>query len=706
MQLNMNKELHQQIKLALQDKKTADVRHRVFSLRRPKVNAFRANHPEMEVKLQRIKKEALGNLAAYTARAVQQMKHNGFRVFEAKSTEDALRYIDGIITDKVVVKSKSNAVKEIKLIEHLQKKGLEVVETDLGDRICQLGNVNAAHPLGPAVHLPVERVAEIFSNYAGEKLKPDPHELVRWARESLRDTLIRARVAITGANAIAADTGSIVLTENEGNIRMAVSVPRVLVVVAGIEKIVPSLENCLDVVRCAAGFGVGQEIGTYISVVSGLADDGKSLLHPHGPQEVHVVLLRKGRWEILGTPLEKILHCINCGHCLRVCPVFNELGEQYGKPFFGGIGVLKVAALGNLDEAYLSGLDLCMGCRRCTEVCPAGIPTPDLIARVRERWVKQHGLKGVKKYLVRGLKRLPPLKRKLIFSSQWLYSVKNGRFRKARIKVKGRVIIPGLAKKSLTQIYRESKKDNKIGGRNRVLYFPGCMHNHFLVEVGTATIELLQKTGCEVILPREQVCCGYPAIAAGNLAAAREMAARNLSIFKEAGCPVVLIDCPTCQTGLAHYPHLFEREASGWLETSLMLVEKLQYLSTYLAGCLDKLGPLSMPGLSVSYHRPCHLKGMDVSADGHILSSIGDLTLYPAGEAACCGFGGIFSLDFYQLSAIIRRRRVRDLLGGGPEIIVTSCPGCLYHLSEGIYEQGGDTKVFHIAELIRRAVNI
>lgn len=699
----LKKRLYAEINSALEDQKTPEVRRRVFRVRLPRVDEFRSNYPEIEIRLQQIKKESLSNLRAYSSRAIAKMEENGFKVFRAGTAVDALNYIDGVINETTVVKSKSNAAKEVNLSKHLKNRGIEVVETDLGDRICQLGNVNPAHPLGPAIHLPVERVAEIFNAYSREKLNPDPDELVKWARESLRDTLLKAKISVTGANAIAADTGSIVLTENEGNIRMAVSVPPVLVVVAGVEKIVPTLENCLDVVRAAAGFGVGQEIGTYVSVVSGLADQENSIFRPRGPIQVHVVLLEFGRWDVLGTPLERTLQCINCGHCLRVCPVFCELGERYGKPFFGGIGVLKVAAGKDMDAAYLSGLDLCLGCRRCTSVCPTGMPTPDLIAYVRRQRVQKQGLAGVKKYLIKNLRQFSPLAKAIVYQSQWLYSGKYHRFRKTRIKIRGRGIIPGLARKTLTQMFQ----DNKTGdsGKKRVIYFPGCMHNLFFTEVGMATVDVLKKAGCEVILPPEQMCCGYPAIAVGDLAAAKEIAGKNLEFFRSMGFPDVLVDCPTCQTGLNYYQQLFEKDTAELQESSKKLAGGLKNVSDFLAGFLDKLGPLSMKGLSVAYHQPCHAKSRGSCADEQILKNIGQLDFKPSKETACCGFGGVFSIDFYNLSKVIRGRRVKDLIESGPEIIVTSCPGCLYHLSEGLYEQGSQTRVLHITELLSDAIN-
>ncbi len=698
----VRKKLDRRLAAALLEAGTADFRSRVFSLRRPKVDAFRRAHPEAEVRLRQVKGQALAGLAELVAQAADRMKGNGFAVFFAGSPEEALDYIDGIAVKGPVVKTKSNAAKEINLSRHLEKRGIEVVETDLGDRICQLGKVDPAHPLGPAAHLPVARVAEILSNHAGERLSPDPPELVRWARESLRDTLLKADLAITGANAIAADTGSVVLTENEGNIRMAVSVPPVLVVVAGIEKIVPTLEDCLDVVKCTAGFGVGQEIGTYVSVISGPA--GKdSLFRPRGPVEVHVVLLEKGRREVVGTPLEETLKCINCGHCLRVCPVFCELGELYGKPFYGGIGVLKVAAKGDPDGAYLSGLDLCLGCRRCTSACPAGIQTPDLIALVRRQRVRKHGLAAIKKHLVRNLINLSPMKRKVFYRIQGLIGVRHGLYRKTRVKVAGRNIVPDLAARPLTGMLGKYEREACSG--ETVIYFPGCMHNLFFVRTGVAAVELLKKTGARAVLPPDQACCGYPALAAGDIGAARAAAARNLAFFMDMGCSPVLVDCPTCRTGLSRYHEIFESDAGGWLKASRVLAGRVRSLSAFLADRLHQLGPLSLPGTSATYHRPCHLDDEGAAADEHILRNITGLAYSPVKEAGCCGFGGAFSLDFYSLSGAIRRRRLGELLSCGPQLTVTSCPGCAYHLSEGLYRQGSRDQVLHISDLLIMSVN-
>ncbi len=231
--------------------------------------------------------------------------------------------------------------------------------------------------------MPIERVAELFSREVNETLHTELEELVRAARKSLRRFLMRADMGISGANAIVAETGAVVVTENEGNIRAVSSMPKIHVVVAGIEKIVPTMPDAITVVRSAAVFGVGQDIGTYVSILAGPSrfenDDLAFLGGALGPEEMHVVLLKNGRTKAIQESYEESLYCINCGSCLNFCPIYAAIGEKYGYKYLGGRGAVFTAMHEYLEKAQEAGLSLCIDCRRCEEACAVGMKTPKMI---------------------------------------------------------------------------------------------------------------------------------------------------------------------------------------------------------------------------------------------------------------------------------------------------------------------------------------
>lgn len=391
-----NKELDMRVRSGLDDKEAALGRERALGFIRGGMRKMVPRYPELSNRLRGIKSNSIENLESLLEQATSVLTQKGVKVFRAKTPEEALRHVAEIVGQGLVVKSKSNAAKEIDLVQTLQNQGAKVVETDLGDRIVQLAGSHASHSLAPAIHMTVNRVAEIFSNDLGRTFPADEEVLVEAARVSLRNYLLTADVGLSGANAIAADTGSIIVMENEGNIRAVTSLPRVHIAIAGIEKIVPTLEDALTVVRAASVFGVGQDFGTYASVISGPSRtfdlDGEEFLTGLGPEEVHVVLLEHGRWEAKERGFAETLYCINCGSCLNFCPIYREVGEQYGDKYLGGRGIITAAIQKGLKTADVSGLSLCLNCKNCTEACPSQISTPEMLNRLRAQSFMENGI--------------------------------------------------------------------------------------------------------------------------------------------------------------------------------------------------------------------------------------------------------------------------------------------------------------------------
>jgi len=322
---------------------------------------------------QRIKWEAINHLDRYLVEFEQRVKERGGHVFWAENSEEARKYVVDLAVSrgvKKVVKSKSMVTEEIHLSPALEKAGMEVFETDLGEYIVQLRNEPPYHIVTPAMHLNRGQIRDLFKEKLDGPDTEDPPELVAVARRTLRKAFFSAEMGISGANFLVADAGMIAITTNEGNGRLCTSVPRIHVAMTGIEKIIPRLQDLATLWPVLATSGTGQPITCYNTLIGGPRRDGEA----DGPEEFHVVLVDNGRSELLADPEQReVLHCIRCGACLNACPVFRSVGgHTYGTIYPGPIGSVLTPHLRGLDEfqhlSYASSL-----CGGCTDVCPVRI---------------------------------------------------------------------------------------------------------------------------------------------------------------------------------------------------------------------------------------------------------------------------------------------------------------------------------------------
>lgn len=328
------------------------------------------------------KDEILSELDLWLERFEARVRAVGGQVHWARDAEEARTIVLALCRRagaKTVAKGKSMVSEEIGLNEALAADGLEVIETDLGEYIVQLAKEPPSHIIAPAVHKTKEQVAELFAEHHGGPPKTTVPELVTEARLQLRRKFFRTDVGITGANFLIAETGASVIVTNEGNGDLTQSLARVHIVTAGIEKVVPTLEDATLFLRLLARSATGQDSETYTTYSMGprRADD------PDGPQEYHVVLVDNGRSRMLGGPWRPMLRCIRCGACMNHCPVYGAIGgHAYGWVYPGPMGSVLTPLFVGLDTAY----DLPNACTlngRCGEVCPVKIPLPDLIREVR-----------------------------------------------------------------------------------------------------------------------------------------------------------------------------------------------------------------------------------------------------------------------------------------------------------------------------------
>ncbi|MEN9549030.1 MAG: hypothetical protein RIR12_1621 [Bacteroidota bacterium] len=313
----------------------------------------------------------------------------GAKVIWAETAEEALIEIGKICAAKnckTLVKSKSMVTEEIHLNEFLEKKGIESVETDLGEYIQQLDGETPYHIVTPAMHKSKEDVAKLFAEKLGTDPKATPEQLTLTAREILREKYVQAEVGVTGANFIIADVGGIAITENEGNARLSCAFPKTHIVIVGIEKVIPSLNDLALFWPLLSTFGTGQQVTVYNTIITGPRQANET----DGPDEMYVILLDNGRTNILENPKQReSLYCIRCGACLNACPVYKNIGgHTYGVTYSGPIGAVITPHLKDLGAykhlSYASSL-----CGNCTEVCAVKINLHELLLENRHQAVEE-----------------------------------------------------------------------------------------------------------------------------------------------------------------------------------------------------------------------------------------------------------------------------------------------------------------------------
>jgi L-lactate dehydrogenase complex protein LldF len=334
-----------------------------------------------------IKQKVVANLAGYLEEFEKNAQANGIQVVWARNSDEAIREIISIVKEnqaRLLVKSKSMISEEIDLNHHLEAAGVEPVETDLGEFIVQVAGEKPYHILTPAMHKSKEDVAQLFNEKFNTPPHSTPRELTLFVRKKLREKFTSAEIGVTGANFLIADIGGIALTENEGNGLMSVSFPKVHIAIAGIEKLLPSVNDLPLFLPLLSALGTGQQVTVYNSLLTGPKKAGES----NGPDKMFVVLLDNRRSDIaLEKEHQEALKCIRCGACLNACPVYKNVGGYtYNTTYSGPIGSVISPFFEGFDKlGHLSFA--CTVCGACTEVCPVKIPLHHLLLLNRRKYV-------------------------------------------------------------------------------------------------------------------------------------------------------------------------------------------------------------------------------------------------------------------------------------------------------------------------------
>src|SRR5215218_2774640 len=481
--------------------------------------------PTLQSRLKRAKSAVTGDLETYLEEFRRVAEAAGTNVHAAPDAAAANRIILEIAQRhdvSLIAKSKSMVSEEIGFNHVAEDGGFRVVETDLGEWIVQLRHERPSHMVMPAVHLSRQEIGMDMSTALDRDVSGEDIAVqVSTARDEIRDAFFTAGMGITGANALVAESGTVMMVTNEGNGRLCASVPPVHVVLAGIEKLIPTFDDAVTQIRLLARSGTAQRITSYTTFITG----------PTPGHDMHIVLVDNGRRTMATMPeFTEALHCIRCAACANVCPPYREVGgHAFGYIYTGAIG-LVVTSFHHGLEAAAGPQSLCLSCNACETVCPAGIPLPRQILDVRSMVVQEFGIKEPKRTILAlyarpksvdlALKIARRLQRPIVRDARLL------RARQVPV-MRGQTrwrSLPLLANRPLRSRFQREKLlpaerpvvTNGAAGY-RVALFPGCMTDNLYPEQGQAIVKSLRGLGVNVLYPEGLHCCGLPALNSGDV---------------------------------------------------------------------------------------------------------------------------------------------------------------------------------------------
>ncbi len=662
---------------------------------------------ELRARIAEIKSYAAEHLNELAEEFKRNAEAKGAKVFRTDDPEKVREYILKLAQEKGVkkiVKSKSMASEEIHLNPFLEQAGIEVKETDLGEWIIQLAGQKPSHMVLPAIHLKKEEVAEIFSKEVNERLSSDIPRLVKVARNELRSKFLEADMGISGANIAVAETGSIVIVENEGNARLVTTLPKIHIALIGLEKLVPHFTNITPILTALPKSATGQVFTSYVSIITGQTPnfDGSQ-------KELHIILMDNKRTAMANDPIFKeALQCIRCASCLNVCPVFRLVGGHvFGYVYTGGIGTILTAWFDELKKSEeIQGL--CIQCGRCKEICPAKIDIPELIVEIRRRLNKEKRQPFTQKTIfsiVNNRRLFHSLLRKAS-SLQKPFS-KEGFIRHLPLFLNELVdfrSLPAIADVPFRDRFKDIRQPEMI---KKAAFYAGCLVDFAYPEMGEAVVKILNKAGIGIIFPDEQTCCGAPARYSGTFDVAANNAIDNIKALLKEDVDYIVSACPTCTAALKH-EFISTLKSQG--RTDLLLdAERLSEKTYDLSSLLKKLineGTLNLtksPELQrVTYHDSCHLKRtLHVFREPRELLQKSGCEIVEMFESdVCCGMGGSYSLKFPEVSKPILLRKLKNIKDTGVDTVVMDCPGCVMQIKGGFDKEGSKIKVKHIAEIL------
>jgi iron-sulfur cluster protein len=616
--------------------------------------------------------EAAGGVVHYAKDAAEAREIIGQICLQAGSTSGS----SGTGGRMVVTKVKSMASEEIELNPFLERLGMEVVETDLGERMVQLTHTHPSHLIAPAIHLTKEDAAAVFGTEATIEA------IQSHARESLRHKFIEATVGISGANMAIAETGTIVLVTNEGNADLTTTLPPVHIALFGFDKLVATLEDAVAVLRMLPRSGTGQVMSSYVNWITGpsrSADIEQSLtIGVHGPREMHCVILDNGRTEMLEDPIFRdALTCVRCGACSNACPPFMAVGgHQFGHIYNGPIGLVLTPFHHGIENADLPNT-LCTQCNACQDICPVDIPLPRQILEHRRK-----GRKSLRKKVVTGIWERPALADSLLRAGAPLSR-----------------LVPGAP--LLARVPFRDLAGRTVAGKGQgdpLTIFASCMVDRMLPAAAVALRQIADSAGYQVGFPKGQWCCGLIAANAGDFSGGAEL---HRDLAQSLGDSKGLIVTPSASCFGA-----FTIDATDWGAPAYEpLKSRMRDSTRFTLELLTERPELvreAGSGLKVAYHDSCQtLRQLGLKAEPRRLLGLAGYEVVDIPDIAnCCGFGGTFSLDWPRVASRLADWKLDAIAKTGCTVVASDNPGCLIHIAGAARRRGIELRVAHVLELV------
>ncbi len=714
------------------------VRHntQTFNRNRYAATARLADYDELKDRARQIKELAIANQPELLRQLEESVHANGGHFYIAEDAADADRYIREVLVAhevRLVVKGKSITSEEIKLNRSLEQVGITVAETDLAEFILQVADEQPSHIVAPALHYSRERITALFKRKFTTDLPLDTgEELTKFAREKLRQQFIAADAGISGANFVAADSGSIMLVESEGNIRMTTLLPPLHIAVAGIEKVVPSRTDFATFIELLPRSGTGQPLTSYVSILHPplkappFVAPGKTAK----PREFHMVLIDNGRSRMREDPvLHEALYCIRCSACLNSCANFETVGGHAfgGETYSGGIGGSWEAGTGKLFNARFS--ELCTGCSRCVTQCPVRIDIPWLNENLRQRMNFAQPSSPAKSAFgaltgSAAEDRVAPLQ-KQFFANYHAFaegatifaSLANGitrlplvrKLMESVVGVDRRRKLPPFPQKTWVQLWTEQQnghhKRASASALPEVLMFADIFTNYGAPQRGMAVMRVLREVGVNVALSAS-LPDGRAAISQGMIATARKQAspvADALLPYIEKQLPICVLEPSVLAMLRLDYAHLLDDATWTKFARGNFLEPMQLVLSTAKEKGLDlaQLFPAgrSPHGTRVFYHSHCQQRSLDTASQTiDVLRACGFDVITSSVE--CCGMAGSFGYkrEYYELSMAVGEdlfAQVHAAEQDGARTLVASGTSCHEQLWAGMARE-----VLHPAELL------
>ena len=651
-----------------------------------------------------VKDSVLADQPRFRREFIEHAVQAGAVVHETGTAEDARELILRLLRERnvgLLAKGKSMVAEEIFLNHHLEESGLRVVETDLGEWIIQLAHETPSHMVMPAIHKSRGQVADLLQHETHRAVDhQDIGGMVRLARGELRRVFRSADAGLIGANALIAESGTVMLVTNEGNGDLVSTLPRVLIVIAGWDKLVSTFADAARQLRLLARSATSQEITTYTSFITG-AEPG---------HELHIVLVDNGRSAMYADQdFREALRCIRCAACADICPPYQVVGGHvFGYVYSGAIGLVNTGFHHGVD-AVAGPQALCVSCNACATVCPAEIPLPRQILDARARVVAARGLPPLKRAvlevfhhprafdaLARAAARFQPAR--LALPARWAWRLPP--------RLSGRPARDLLFGQTFSPLASGPWVRSGANGKT-VAYFIQCVTDRFAPEQALAAVRLLQACGARVVVPASQHCCGLPHLDSGDLPGARRLAKQTIRGLENVEAEYVVTAAASCAIAILHdYAHLL-RDEPGWSTRARRLADRTLDLLSFV----DRVAsPPSLPADNsspkVTFHSFCQSTNvLGIAGVGPRLLRLAGLNVVDLPEATvCCGFGGATSIEYPEVGHGIVARKLDNVRSTTAQVLCTDNPGCLLHL-RGTAEAANDSfEVRHIAELLAARV--